>query len=318
MSAKSKKFMVFIASAFVSLLVACNITPSGVQNLFASFGSTATNTPTITATPLPPLDLSRCPIRSACPTIPDLISFSESGQINSGTESSIQFQYDEPVRVSLAWTASDLKKLEENMSQITFFFKIDGVPYDDPTMFQYGYILDAQGNATTTPGYFMGVILSNWKLGIPHTIDYGYIIHSQLNNGLKDYQPQTVEYTILAMPLNFPTPTFTPTLTLTATPLPTDTPWPTDTLEPLPTDVPVYPTSSCSKDGQIQITNSTEATVTLYLSGPADYTFYLGTGDTTLYVCPGEYSYTAYGCGGASDTGTIDSGSSHEFYCTSN
>lgn len=75
------------------------------------------------------------------------------------------------------------------------------------------------------------------------------------------------------------------------------------------------PPPSCDPTDSIDITNSTGGNVTLYLSGPASYTYNLGTGDTTLYVCPGTYDYTAYGCGGASDTGSMSTGESHEFYC---
>ena len=76
------------------------------------------------------------------------------------------------------------------------------------------------------------------------------------------------------------------------------------------------PSSSCDPSDSIVITNSTGGTVTLYLSGPASYSYNLGTGDTTLYVCSGTYSYTAYGCGGASDSGSMSTGESHEFYCS--
>jgi uncharacterized protein YraI len=78
---------------------------------------------------------------------------------------------------------------------------------------------------------------------------------------------------------------------------------------------PATPPSSCDPSGSIDISNTTGGSVTLYLSGPASYTYYLGTGDTTLYVCPGTYDYTAYGCGGASDTGSMSTGEAHEFYC---
>ena len=85
-------------------------------------------------------------------------------------------------------------------------------------------------------------------------------------------------------------------------------------IPPVPT--PVAQVSSCDLSSSIDITNDTGGTVTLYLSGPASYTFNLGTGDNTVSVCPGTYSYTAYGCGGASETGTMNAGESHRFYCS--
>jgi hypothetical protein len=47
----------------------------------------------------------------------------------------------------------------------------------------------------------------------------------------------------------------------------------------------------------------------------SSYNFYIGAGDNTITVCSDSYDYTAYGCGGASNTGAMSSGDSHEFYC---
>jgi uncharacterized protein YraI len=85
-------------------------------------------------------------------------------------------------------------------------------------------------------------------------------------------------------------------------------------IPPVPT--PVTQASSCDISSSIDITNDTGGTVTLYLSGPANYSFTLGTGDNTVSVCPGTYNYTAYGCGGASETGTMNASESHRFYCS--
>lgn len=84
---------------------------------------------------------------------------------------------------------------------------------------------------------------------------------------------------------------------------------------PPPTQIPATATPSCSLSGGLSIQNDTGASVTLYLSGPTNFTFYLSTGSTSLSVCPGTYSYTAYGCGGATDKGTMSSGESHTFFC---
>ena len=85
-------------------------------------------------------------------------------------------------------------------------------------------------------------------------------------------------------------------------------------IPPVPT--PVTQASSCDLSSSIDITNDTGGTVTLYLSGPANYSFTLGTGDNTVSVCPGTYSYTAYGCAGASETGAMSAGESHRFFCS--
>ena len=61
--------------------------------------------------------------------------------------------------------------------------------------------------------------------------------------------------------------------------------------------------------------NDTGGQVTLYLTGPAAFTFYLATGNQDISICPGSYSYTAYGCGGASRNGTIRDGEELKFWC---
>ena len=76
------------------------------------------------------------------------------------------------------------------------------------------------------------------------------------------------------------------------------------------------PVPGCDASSGIDITNSTGGSITIQLDGPASYNFNLGTGDTTLSVCEGSYSYTAWGCGGASTSGTINTGEAHEFYCS--
>jgi uncharacterized protein YraI len=85
-------------------------------------------------------------------------------------------------------------------------------------------------------------------------------------------------------------------------------------IPPAPTSV--AQSSSCDASSSIVITNDTGGSVTLYLNGPASFSFNLGTGESTVSVCPGSYSYTAYGCGGASETGNMSNGESHRFYCS--
>jgi hypothetical protein len=75
------------------------------------------------------------------------------------------------------------------------------------------------------------------------------------------------------------------------------------------------PTVSCDINGTISIINNTGGNVTLYLSGPAKFTFRVSTGNQSVSVCAGTYSYTAYGCGGASRTGTASPGDEIEFWC---
>lgn len=51
------------------------------------------------------------------------------------------------------------------------------------------------------------------------------------------------------------------------------------------------------KTVKVVINNQTWGTLTIYLTGPENYTFYLGTGKTNIDVSSGKYQYTVYGCG---------------------
>lgn len=54
----------------------------------------------------------------------------------------------------------------------------------------------------------------------------------------------------------------------------------------------------------VVIRNNTNGYMTLVLTGPASYRFSLAPGVTKINVLQGKYQYTAYGCGGASASGT--------------
>ena len=114
----------------------------------------------------------------------------------------------------------------------------------------------------------------------------------------------SIDCTLVALAEIPSLPTSTPTLTPTNTPRPQ----PVNTLPPPPTAPPPCDLSS------IEIENDTDGPVSLILSGPYSYTFYLGTGTTSIAVCPGTYNYVAYGCG-SSASGTMSSGESHQFWC---
>ena len=310
----SRVAALLILAVAASMVLGCSLIPQGISGFFATKTPTSTATPT--ATPIPPVSIIACAFQNDC-YVENLQSF-YGGEFNPGPQVYVQFPYNTPVRINLAWIARDQQHLDNNLQHLKFFFKIDGISYTNDSMFKNGVSYDDAGNPTDNPGLFMGVALSGWKVGYPHTIEYGYVIDSLINDGWDDFQPQTVTYSIMAMPLMLPTSTPTSTLapTSTETPIPTATKTPRPIIyTPRPTAIPVEPTSQCSVDSTIAITNSTGGQVTLYLSGPVKYTFYLATGDTTLNVCSGAYSYTAYGCGGANDSGEIDANTAHEFYC---
>lgn len=91
-------------------------------------------------------------------------------------------------------------------------------------------------------------------------------------------------------------------------------------IPPTPTALPYVPpaATSCSGDTvSVTIINDTGGSVSLTLKGPCTYTFFIGTGSTSISIIPGSYSYTAYGCGGANLSGSKSLGSGDEWtwYC---
>jgi len=98
-----------------------------------------------------------------------------------------------------------------------------------------------------------------------------------------------------------------PPATIPPTPIP-----PPATNTPKPQDEP------SGKTVKILIENDTGGTLTLNLSGPKSYNFTFGPGNHTINVVAGTYSYTAWGCGGASTSGTkkLNAGDEWRFYCT--
>jgi hypothetical protein len=195
------------------------------------------------------------------------------------------------------------------MPHILFYFKIDGKEYDVSPFVDSGKWYSSATSQTDLLEYDLGIVLSGWKAGEMHLIEYGYVQDAVINDGWSEWQPITMDYSIIAIPVDGPV--NTPTLEASWTPSPVIN-------TPRPTVMQPTETQSCSAEAQISVTNSTGDSVKLILSGPAYYSFNLDTGDTILNVCSGSYSYSAYGCGGAYDQGSIDAGSSHEFYCTSN
>ena len=83
----------------------------------------------------------------------------------------------------------------------------------------------------------------------------------------------------------------------------------------------VLPCCGCSSSGKnkkmmkFTVVNDTGGYITLKLTGPQDYSFSLPRGRTVLEVVKGKYKYTAWGCGGSSDSGNIRSGNKLRFIC---
>lgn len=312
-----------LSGILVSVLVlgmSCSMVPRGIQNLFATKTSTPTNTatstptptvtPTPTKTPLPPVSIRGCTFIEDCPA--DFNLYYMLGYIPVvNSTNSVTVSVNDPAWVTVGWTAIDQTTLEENAQHIHWIFEIDRQDYFNPDWVGYGFSTDQDDSTITYPGIFMGATLTGWKVGESHQIRIGYSFDDYINNGWDGFPSGYEEVFTYNVRVVNP-PTATPTLTPTNTPLPTRTftPKPFIPKPPSPTPMPV-----CSVDSSIEIDNTTGGIVTLKLSGPTKYRFDLATGVTTLNVCSGSYSYQAWGCGGATDSGTINSGEAHEFYC---
>ena len=294
-------------STVVSVVSGLFATPTSTATATSTATLTATVTVTPTATPLPPVTFHPCPQREPCGSSYNIYDF-VGVKVESGVEYPVTIPYDVPVSFRAGWIAKDLFTITQNLEHMTPFFEIDGQPYFRAALQEIEPYRDENGNMYSVS--WVGVVISGWEIGEQHTFRMGYTINDKITDGWNVYQPGAViEYTYRVNPEFIPTVTSTPraTATMRATVTPT--------YRPRPTAVPVTPTPACDADSPIYINNDTGGTLTLYLSGPAKFTFTVGTGSQTINVCPGSYSYTAYGCGGATRSGTMNSSETHDFWC---
>jgi len=91
------------------------------------------------------------------------------------------------------------------------------------------------------------------------------------------------------------------------------TPTPAFSPTPVPPPTQAAPPTPERPTVTVYVENNTGGTLTLDLSGPAIYHFTLAPGRHPIQVVPGVYSYTGYGCGGASKSGTMDLGEGDEW-----
>lgn len=304
----------------LALGLSCSMVPKGIQTLFATKTPTPTNTatstptptitPTPTKTPQPPVMLEGCVYLEWCPQAIWLNDFVTT-PIKYYYVNTINVPIDQPIQLLQDWTATDQFHLVNSYPNIKWVFTIDGQDYFNPAWVEDGVIPDENDPSIEHPGKWFGVVMQNWKLGETHQVKLGIMIEGTVDDGWGVYTPGTEWITTY----NF-IPVLPPTNTSTSTP--TNTPPPTRTFTPKPI-ITKTPTATalpaCSVDSSIEIDNTTGGTVVLDLKGPTKYRFNLGPGVTTLNVCSGSYSYFATGCGGATDSGTINSGEAHEFYC---
>jgi uncharacterized protein YraI len=88
-----------------------------------------------------------------------------------------------------------------------------------------------------------------------------------------------------------------------------------------PTPIPV-PSSTPTKQApaaktiRVKIINDTGGYITINLNGPAVYSFSFPPGNSDMWVIPGTYNYTTWGCGtSASGTQKLSEGFEWKWYC---
>ena len=313
---KRKSAIRLLLLCFTALFIlSCNMVPDVVRNIFASATPTATNTPpstptptntpTPTATPLPAVNLNTCAYKRYCPEAHHISDYIET-DVRAGEVYYVDIPHDLPVSFHVGWIAAMYDIMDQNKPHLHWIFELDGQDYysEDFTVEDLTYNSDC----TIWPSIYTGVKTSGWVLGEHHKVVIGFTLDEAVNDGWDDYPAgYSALYTYIVNPVLMPT--NTPTATATETPLPTNTP------KPRPTSVPYTPTPACKVNSVIHIENDTGGYITLYLSGPAKFTFNIPAGKMDIPVCSGQYSYTGYGCGGSSLNGTMKAGDTVNFYC---
>jgi hypothetical protein len=315
---RKKSLTCFIILVLIAgLTSSCNFRPEALKGLFATSTltftptppatatPTSTATPTVTSTPTetpePAINLTPCAFARYCPESTNIIEF-VSGETVPGQIRYVTIPYDAIVTFHTGWLAKDESTLEENIKHLKFILQIDGQDYYDERFTARDLAYPQDDPYTGYPAIFTGIMTTGWKVGEVHSVTIGFEFTGEVFDGWDTY-PAGTRYVFFYEIQPMLKPTSTPTSTPTATP------------RPRPTAVPVTPTPACERSGSVSIKNDTGGQVTLYLAGPYKFTFYIAAGSQTISICPGSYSYTAYGCGGASRTGSVSDGDEIEFWC---
>ncbi len=302
-----------LVTLLIVCISACNFRPQVIKELFSTSTPTftvtppptATPTPTATATPtpLPAVNLTPCAFARYCPGVANITDFI-GGDANSGQVYHVEIPYNVPVGFHTGWTAKDEATLAENLKHLRFILEIDGNDYYDERFTAQDLAYFPDDPYTGYPSVFTGITTDGWKVGEPHTVEIGFEFDADVFDGWDTY-PGGTRYTYFY--------DVNPVLELLATATPNIQPTAVST--PRPTRVPPTAAPACDRSGTISIKNDTGASVTIYMKGPANFTFFVAAGNQTLSICPGTYSYTGYGCGGVSRTGEVNDGEEIEFAC---
>lgn len=302
--------------------VATEMTSTAANTPEPKSTATASRTPAPTATPLPPVGVVGCLGDQDCGTTARSIRTFLDRAPQGGASYNLSIPASTKLRFTQGWCAVDDWTLGNTLVNYEFVFKVDGVSYLDQLKRGPDTITDSKDSSVTYPCMAVGGFLHGWKVGETHTVVIGgRVINASIWDGWDVYPVgETVTTYVITLinateaPLATATKPSTPTRTVTRTPTRTNTPLPLPTNPPAPT---IPPEPQCGEKGSIVLDNQTKGTVTIYLKGPAQYTYLVPLGRNTYTVCGGAYTFTAYGCGGAALSGTIgtSSDSYFKFYC---
>jgi len=292
----------FLSAHTPTLIATATFTPLPAYHTFTpTYTPAATDIPTATftasPTPTPAVAMNACPFPEDCPGVKEINDYIPV-QVGSGNTYTVNVPYDQPLSVRAAWVLYEPGVLDVDLEVLRFFFEIDGQDYARTEDVLVSVVPDASDSSLYHLAAGIGYVLDGLTIGEPHTVHIGYEFLEKVTDAGYTFEPGSIfHYTYIINPI------FIPTATPTNTPI------------PQPTAVPPTPTVACELGTTIEIKNDTGAQVTMYFTGPTKYTFYIAPGPRTLELCSGDYSYTAYGCGGASTSGTAGDGDEIEFWC---
>lgn len=261
--------------------------------------------------------MQSCPFTVGCPAIADVQQFIQ-GQVLPGNTYTVEVPYNAPLRIGAYWMSFKPGAANIDQNALRFFFEIDGRDYSKSE--DVAVILLADPNAPTKkrPAAGIGYILQGWEAGKPHTIRVGYEFLKKVVDAGTTYEPGTNVYTTyIVTPVENISikPTSTSILPPGVKPTNTLTVKPTNTRTVAPTGTSPTATKTCELGTVVTVINDTGGQVTIHFTGPAMFSFSLVPGTHQLRLCTGQYQYTAVGCNGATQTGTVGNGDEIEFWC---
>lgn len=292
------KSIVFIGFVIVFLVISsCSLMPQALKNMVVLATPTSTisplptqastTTPTLTATKKvkqAPLEISTCLDDVDCPEAVNLAAFLPDG-IERNTTNEINLPFDQTIKLSTGWIAKDQQHMDENMEHIKWVFTIDDQDFFTEDLLVSGEVDDKEEVGLKNPGTWIAVTLSDWEIGKPYYIRYGFYLDEAIDDGwsLSDADYSSI-YTLLVKPAKIPT--ITPGPTITNTPQP----------KPEVTKAPVLPTATQGAPLVLNITlkveNKCSDAHVVVFSGPMRLKYSVAPGQTVEYqAAAGTYTW---------------------------